>query len=133
PELPGNVDLADFQRELRANLPHAVVNTGAFARVLDQYVDPWNSHLGKEVLYQHVRLLVPYYSNAVSSDLKVLGKPALIIWGEKDQQNPEKYAARLQREIPDAQLVLVPNAGHLVLFDAPDNVASALNTFVNKL
>ncbi|MEO7018810.1 MAG: alpha/beta fold hydrolase, partial [Ktedonobacteraceae bacterium] len=83
PELPGNVELADMQRELRANLPNAVVNTTAFAKVLDQYAEPWNSHLGKEVLYQHVRLLVPYYSNAVSSDLKVLGRPVLIIWGEK--------------------------------------------------
>lgn len=130
PELPSNVDLADMQRELRTNLPNAVVNTNAFTQVLDQYVEPWNSHLGKEELFQHVRLLVPYYTNAVSSDLKVFGKPTLLIWGEKDQQNPVKYAARLQREIPGAQLVLVPNAGHFVLFDAPDQVASALRNFI---
>ncbi|MGH2509100.1 MAG: alpha/beta fold hydrolase, partial [Ktedonobacteraceae bacterium] len=58
------------------------------------------------------------------------GKPVLIIWGAKDQQNPVKYAERLQREIPDSQLVIVPNAGHLVLFDAPDQVASALIHFL---
>ncbi len=133
PELPGNVELADMQRELRANLPNAVVNTTAFAKVLDQYVEPWNSHLGKEVLYQHVRLLVPYYSNAVSSDLKVLGRPVLIIWGEKDQQNPLKYSERLHREIPGSQVVIVPNAGHYVLFDAPDQVASALKDFISQL
>ncbi|MGH2509910.1 MAG: alpha/beta fold hydrolase, partial [Ktedonobacteraceae bacterium] len=75
PELPVNVDVADLQRELRTNLLNAVVNTTAFTKVLDLYIEPWNSHLGKEELYQHVRLLVPYYSNAVSSDLKVWGKP----------------------------------------------------------
>jgi pimeloyl-ACP methyl ester carboxylesterase len=120
-----------MQRELRTNLLNAVVNTNAFAKVLDQYVEPWNSHLGKEELFQHVRLLIPYYTNAVSSDLKVLGKPVLIIWGEKDQQNPMKYAVRLQREIPGAQLVTVPNAGHFVLFDAPEQVASALIHFLS--
>ena len=133
PELPWGVDPADLQKELRATLPNAVVNTSAFARVIDQYAEPWNSNLGKEVLYQHVRLLVPYYVNSVSSDLKTLGKPSLIIWGEKDQQNPLKYGARLHHEIPDSRLVIVPDAGHLILFDAPDKVASALNDFIGRL
>lgn len=133
PELPGQIEVADMLKELRANLLKAEVNTQAFAKVIDQYVEPWNSHLGKEVLYQHVRQLVPYYSNAVSSDLKVLGKPMLILWGEKDQQNQLTYAARLHRDIPESHLVVIPNAGHLVLFDAPGQVASALTDFIGKL
>ena len=133
PELPNSVDHADVQKELRATLARAVVNTKDFAKVIDQYAEPWNSHVGKEVLFQHLRLLVPYYVNSVSSDLKALGKPVLIIWGEQDQQNPPKYATRLHREIPASQLVVIPNAGHLVLFDAPDQVASALNDFIGKL
>lgn len=133
PELPNTIDHADVQKELRATLPNAVVNSKDFARVLDQYAEPWNSHVGKEVLYQHVRLLVPYYVNSVSSDLKVLGKPALIIWGEQDQQNPLKYAKRLHRELPGSQLVVIPNAGHIVLFDAPDKVASTLTNFISQL
>jgi len=133
PELPGQIEVADLQKELRANLFKAVVNTQAFAKVVDQYAEPWNSHLGKEVLYQHVRQLVPYYSNAVSSDLKALGKPTLILWGEKDQQNSLTYAARLHRDIPESHLAVIPNAGHLVLFDAPGQVASALTDFIGKL
>ncbi|HEX7736176.1 MAG TPA: alpha/beta hydrolase [Ktedonobacteraceae bacterium] len=133
PELPNTVDHAELEKDLRANVPNAVVNTRAFAKVLDQYVEPWNSHLGKEVLYQHVRLLVPYYVNSVSSDLKALTIPTLIIWGAQDQQNPLKYAERLHREIPASQLVVIPNAGHFVLFDAPDQVASELNNFIAAL
>lgn len=133
PELPNTLNHADVQKELRATLPNAVVNTRDFAKVLDQYAEPWNSHVGKEVLYQHLRLLVPYYVNAVSSDLKTLNKPVLIIWGEQDQQNPVKYAERLHREIAGSQLTIIPNAGHLVLFDAPNRVASALKDFIGKL
>ena len=130
PDAPWKVDPANLQKELRDNLPGAVVNTKDFANVIGQYVDPWQGDVGKQVLYQHVRLLVPYYYNAVSSDLRTFGRPVLIIWGEKDQQNPIKYAERLHREIPDSQLVTVPNAGHLILFDAPDRVAGALKDFV---
>lgn len=133
PELPNTVDHADVQKELRATLPNAVVNTRGFAQMLDQYAEPWNSHVGKEVLFQHVRLLVPYYVNSVSSDLKTLGKPVLIIWAEQDQQNPLKYAERLHRAIPGSQLATISNAGHIVLFDAPDKVASALNNFIGQL
>lgn len=133
PELPNTVDHADVQKELRATLPNAVVNTRGFAQMLDQYAEPWNSHVGKEVLFQHVRLLVPYYVNSVSSDLKALGKPVLIIWAEQDQQNPLKYAERLHRAIPGSQLVTIPNAGHIVLFDAPDKVADALNNFIGQI
>ena len=60
-------------------------------------------------------------------------EPVLIIWGEKDQQNPPTYAARLHREIGNSHLVVIPNAGHYVLFDAPDAVASALNNFIGQL
>lgn len=133
PDFPWHVDPADLQKELRANLPNAVVNTKGFADVIDRYLEPWQGDVGKQVLYQHVRQLVPYYSNSVSSDLRVMGKPALIIWGEKDQQNPLTYAARLHREIPESRLVIVPEAGHLILFDAPDKVASALNDFIGQL
>jgi pimeloyl-ACP methyl ester carboxylesterase len=100
---------------------------------MNRYVDQWNSELGKEVLFQHIRLMIPSYSNSVSSDLRVIGKPTLIIWGEKDQQIPVRYANRLHREIPNSLLVTMPDAGHLILFDAPDAVANALVDFVKGL
>jgi len=133
PELPWNVDPADLQRELVATLPNAVVNGKAFAKVIDQYTKPWNSHLGKEVLYQHIRQLVPYYSNAVSADVKALQKPVLIIWGENDRQNPLKYGERLFREIAGSRFIVIQNAGHMVFFDAPDEVADTLHDFISQL
>ncbi len=132
-DAPKHAKLEDVIRDLRATLPNGVQNTRGFADVIDKYVDPWNSELGKEVLFQHIRLLVPYYTNSVASDLPVVKKPILIIWGEKDQQMPMKYAERLHREIPGSQLVTVPGAGHLILFDAPDAVAQAVIDFVKNV
>jgi pimeloyl-ACP methyl ester carboxylesterase len=133
PELPFQIPVADAQNDLRATLPAAVENKAAFANEIDKYLEPWNSHTGKEVLYQHVRNLVPYYTKAVSSDLKVLKIPSLIIWGEKDQQNPVRLARRLHRDIPGSQLVMIPNAGHLVLFDNPAQVSQTLVDFISQL
>lgn len=132
-DAPKQTSVEDMIRDLRAALPGAVIDSKRFADVIDSYITPWDSELGKEVLYQHVRLLIPYYVNSVSTDLSIIGKPTLIIWGEQDQQLPVKYAHRLHREIPNSQLVLIPNVGHLTPFDAPDTVASAIADFANTL
>ncbi|GAC1393157.1 MAG: alpha/beta hydrolase [Ktedonobacteraceae bacterium] len=132
-DAPQTTELEDMIRDLRATLPHAVADTKRFDTVLNTYVEPWDSELGKELLLQHIRLLIPWYVNSVSSDLKVVGKPTLIVWGEKDQQIPVHYAERLHRDIPESHLVIVPNAGHLILFDAADAVANALVDFIKGL
>jgi pimeloyl-ACP methyl ester carboxylesterase len=132
-DAPKETHLEDIINDLRKTLPSGVGNVKGFNDVIDNYIAPWNSETGKEVLFQHIRLLVPYYMNAVASDIAVTGQPTLIIWGEKDEQMPLKYAERLHREIPNSQLVTIPDANHMVLFDAPDAVANALVNFIGGL
>lgn len=132
-DAPKSLSVEDMMRSMRETLPHGVHNTNAFSNVIDDYINPWNSELGKEVLLQHIRLLIPNYINSVASDLSVLHKPILIIWGAQDEMTPVTYAGRLHREIPNSNLLIVPDAGHMVLFDAPDAVASALVDFIGKL
>src|SRR6266568_7474983 len=132
-DAPKQTHVEDMIRDLCAALPNGVHNTKDFQDVLNDYVEPWDSELGKEVLFQHIRQLIPFYVNSVASDLKTFGKPTLIIWGEQDQQIPLKFAHRLNREMPGSQLVVIPDAGHIILFDAPDAVANALTDFVGNL
>ena len=132
-DAPKHLSVEDMIHNLRETLPRAVHNTDAFSKVIDDYVNSWNSELGKEVLLQHVRLLIPNYINSVASDLRVLAKPILVIWGGEDEITPIKYAERLHREIPGSSQIIIPDAGHLVLFDAPDAVAHALLDFAKGL
>jgi Predicted hydrolases or acyltransferases (alpha/beta hydrolase superfamily) len=132
-DAPHNTSLEELINDLRATLPAAAVHRETFTRVLDSYITPWNNEVGKELLFQQARNLIPYYLNAVASDLPKLEKPTLIVWGEKDEQTPISYAQRLHREIPASQLVILPNAGHYTLFDAGDGVAKALNDFIQTL
>ncbi|HEY4384374.1 MAG TPA: alpha/beta hydrolase [Ktedonobacteraceae bacterium] len=132
-DAPKQTALEDMLRDLRATLPLATAQPDKFKNSIDNYLTPWNTEEGKEVLFQHIRLLIPNYINAVSTDIQVVKKPTLIIWGEKDTIIPLKYGQRLNREISTSQLVVVPNAAHLVLFDAPEAVAQAIGEFVRSL
>jgi pimeloyl-ACP methyl ester carboxylesterase len=52
--------------------------------------------------------------------------PTLVIWGEADPWIPAARGAELAQRIPGARLEILPNAGHLVQEDQPDELARLL-------
>lgn len=53
--------------------------------------------------------------------------PVLLLFGEEDGATPpDVRGTEMQRERPDAELVVVPGSGHLVALEAPERVADAL-------
>ncbi len=128
PDLPRQTKLDQLLGELRQALPQAAVKPLPAARV-KMYLDEWNSELGKEMLFQHIRLMLPNYTNSVSTHVELLDIPLLLVWGERDTVTPVGLAERIARANPNARLQVVPNAGHLLLDDAPKAVASAIAGF----
>ncbi len=55
--------------------------------------------------------------------------PTLLIWGELDARSPLSVARQFQRTIPDATLVILPQAGHLSNLDQPARFNAAVRTF----
>jgi pimeloyl-ACP methyl ester carboxylesterase len=47
-----------------------------------------------------------------------LARPALVLCGQEDALAPPKLARELASALPDAHLVTIPNAGHLVMAEA---------------
>jgi len=55
--------------------------------------------------------------------------PTLLIWGELDARSPLRVARQFQDAIPDAQLVVIPGAGHMSNLEAPERVNDAIRQF----
>jgi len=51
--------------------------------------------------------------------------PVALVVGERDEKFRE-VAARMAPEVPDSELIVVPDAGHAVHLEAPDAVAAAI-------
>jgi pimeloyl-ACP methyl ester carboxylesterase len=51
---------------------------------------------------------------------------ALVICGESDRMIPPKFSQFLAEQVPHAELVLVPHAGHMVQIEQPDMVGQAI-------
>jgi pimeloyl-ACP methyl ester carboxylesterase len=62
--------------------------------------------------------------------LPEISVPALVITGTADKLTPVKYARYLAEHIPDARLVTVEGAGHMVMLERPRQVADAVREFV---
>ena len=66
------------------------------------------------------------------SELKKVGAPVLVIHGADDLQS--ESASRLYEEaFPNAEFVIIENAGHFSFEEQPDQFASVVNTFLETI
>ncbi|GGX58588.1 alpha/beta fold hydrolase [Streptomyces minutiscleroticus] len=115
-------------RQLRMAVADEAVMTG---EVLDAYLAPHRSALGRASFFEHqVRHYDAKYTEEISGELGALTMPVRILWGERDRWQPLDYARRLAADIPGADLVVVPGAGHFVMEDAPERVTREIVDFL---
>lgn len=65
--------------------------------------------------------------------LSRIGVPTLIVCGEEDGLTPPAESQAMHREIPRAQLVLIPGAGHLSSLESPAAFNEAFRSFLESL
>jgi pimeloyl-ACP methyl ester carboxylesterase len=59
--------------------------------------------------------------------------PTLLLYGERDERAPRSVWEPLQSTIPTAELVLIPNGGHMVDLEAPDRVNDEIRGFLRRV
>ena len=62
----------------------------------------------------------------IMTEVHRIAVPTLVIVGSDDVMTPVKYAAYLDREIPNSRLVVIRGAGHSVMLEKPAEVNSAI-------
>lgn len=69
----------------------------------------------------------------VLNEIKQLGIPTFMLCGENDRLTPPRYSQYLADNIPNSEIVIIPEAGHMVQLEKPDQVANAIADFVSKV
>ncbi len=57
--------------------------------------------------------------------------PTLVVCGEEDRLTPVKYSQYMKDRIPNARLVIIPEAGHSVMLEKPEELNAALRSFIS--
>lgn len=65
--------------------------------------------------------------------LSQISVPSLVVAGENDFIIPTTESTAMANAIPNAELVMIPQAGHLASLENPVAVNAALHTFLAKI
>ena len=72
------------------------------------------------------RILFPVPDRGLSSRLYRIKARTLLIWGNSDRLIAPAYAQVFKKAIPGADLAVIPEAGHMITLEKPDQVIAAL-------
>jgi pimeloyl-ACP methyl ester carboxylesterase len=99
-------------------------------RELDLLVAPWLDTEGQGAFYRQISQADQRYTEEIEARYPTIDLPVSIIWGTEDTWIPVDRAHRLAALIPGAELHLVPEAGHLIQFDAPERLTALLQRWL---
>jgi pimeloyl-ACP methyl ester carboxylesterase/formiminotetrahydrofolate cyclodeaminase len=93
------------------------------------YFDQWRGENGQAIYLQKVAQFDEGYTDEFEPLLGSVQSPVRIIWGEQDAWLDPTVAGRLHELLPTSELALIPDAGHFVMEDAPEEVVRELRDF----
>jgi pimeloyl-ACP methyl ester carboxylesterase len=65
-----------------------------------------------------------------TEQLSKIKAPTLVLCGEADKMTPIHFSKQLQENIPNATLVTIPEAGHMIMIEQPEKVAEEILNFL---
>lgn len=64
--------------------------------------------------------------------LALIKQPTLILWGGKDTWIPPDNAAKFAKTLPNAEVIIYPEAGHIPMEEIPRETAADVLTFLQR-
>ncbi|WP_129844088.1 alpha/beta hydrolase [Streptomyces sp. RFCAC02] len=132
--------LVDRGRRAAGELYSGVVRRYAFGRPDD--VDPGVARFAERLLESvPVEVVAEFYPAFAEHDttraLPVLAGlaadlPVLVMVGERDEVTPPAHSERIAAGLPHAEFARLPDAGHLLLLEAPDQVNERLGALLAR-
>jgi pimeloyl-ACP methyl ester carboxylesterase len=95
---------------------------------LELFAAPWRNDPG--ALLHAAAALDGKGLSGVAGRLRELDIPIMLVWGEDDPWLPPSLGERLQEELGDAALALLPGCSHFVMEDASETVTPIVFEFL---
>ncbi|OWA06595.1 alpha/beta hydrolase [Streptomyces sp. CS227] len=127
--LGSQVDLVERGRRATADLFAGVVKRYSFgSRDVDPGVVRFAERLIESTPIDVVAEFYPAFTEHDKAEaLPLLAEvPVLVLAGDRDLITPSAHSEVIAAALPDAELVLVPDAGHLVMLEHPEAVTDRL-------
>ncbi|GAA2520085.1 alpha/beta hydrolase [Pilimelia columellifera] len=98
---------------------------------LVSYVERMNARTTAETIARYLGTLATHARYPALAALRRV--PVLVIVGDKDYITPPEHSEEIVRHLPDAELLTVADAGHVVMLEHADQVNAALLAFLDRI
>jgi pimeloyl-ACP methyl ester carboxylesterase len=97
--------------------------------VLEGYEKPLRAQNWDRALWEFTIASRPMHLETRLGEVRV---PVLVVTGEYDRIVPPEQSARLSEELPDAELVTIPDCGHVPQEECPEAFVAAVSAFLGR-
>jgi len=130
PELPERLLRRNDLRAIRAVYMRDPVSRDAFSTAdIERHIAALRPAGALTAAVNYYRALFRD-ARALIAATRVIRRPVLVLWGERDRYLGPELAAPDPRWVPDCRVVRIPDASHWVHLDAPDLVNAELIRFL---
>lgn len=111
-----------------------IVHNGGFntERVSDEFIQKYLKKIGELSPELFMKLLDEMKNHDVINRLHQIKTPTLIIGGDKDSVIPNYTQDILHKNLPQNQLYIMKDAGHVPQVDFPEFVNQRIESFINQ-
>ncbi|NSL43392.1 alpha/beta fold hydrolase, partial [Streptomyces sp. 8P21H-1] len=129
-------ELVERGRRATADLFAGIIKRYSFAsRDIDPAVARFAERLIEATPIDVVAEFYPAFTDHDKTEAlaRFAGLPVLVLAGVKDLVTPSEHSEFIADLLPDAELVLVPDAGHLVILEHPEAVTDRLAELLTRV
>jgi pimeloyl-ACP methyl ester carboxylesterase len=116
--------------EFLRNAYHNPALLDANPEIIEGYRKPLTAENWDRALWEFTRASQP---PGLADRLDEIRVPTLVITGDDDRIVPTEYSLRLAEDIPNAQLVVIENCGHMPQEECPIEFMQAIDEFLDNL
>jgi pimeloyl-ACP methyl ester carboxylesterase len=99
---------------------------------VDRMYDDFDTPTRKAVLKLY-RASPPSAMEQLSTGLRALDRPALVVWGAKDPYIPVEQAEMQLRTLPSAEVHVLDDSGHWPFIDNPERTRELIVPFFRRV
>ncbi|HEY0402818.1 MAG TPA: alpha/beta hydrolase [Blastococcus sp.] len=127
---------AERTRRIAADIVSAATRALSFSSsdvdpALVHYVDAMIAGTPVDVIAEFYPALAGLDETGSLKPLRAI--PTLVLTGDKDRMIPKEHSEQIVDQLPNAEFVVVQDAGHLVLLEKPDEVTAALTGLLRRV
>ena len=110
----------------------SVLTESARQAAADEFIRIYRTPEARMAFFDSLRHIVTEPPKPFWARMERVRQPALIVWGEQDRLLPVRLAPKLASALPNSELVLMSDVGHVPQFEATDRTNKMLEKFLAR-